>query len=82
MNKPKVDWEYITRKCEDRLPKASMFSFEQRVRFFKDMILEAQKRHASGKAGHKIKKPKVRNAVPPDLCCDDPYYDGNPVYDL
>lgn len=86
MNKPKIDWEYITRKCERKLsekhPSIYVFGIEHRVRFMADLMQEAQKRHASGQAGHKIKKSKVHYNAPTDLCCDDPYYDGIPVIDL
>ena len=85
MNKPRVDRIEIVNKCKtpfvDKFPcEARVFGFKQIIDFGVSQILEAQDRHYSGQAGHKKPRKKIHYHEPTDLDCDDPLYDGQPVF--
>ena len=85
-NPPKVDWIRIIWKCQKKYHFPSLadsFAHEQCLMFGIDQIKALNERRASGSKGHKNphKDIHVKYAeIPPDLACDDPLYDGNPVF--
>ena len=86
-NKPKVDWIEIVQKCQKAYPifsNAEHFAFKQLMDIGLKDLEQRRTRKASGKAGHKDVKTNKTWSVSwkgePDLCCDDPLYDGQPVF--
>ena len=86
MNRPRVNWLRIIWKCQrrfDNMSKAYDFAHKQCIDLATNEILNWQKIRDTGQLGHKTPR-KIRykndNLVPLDLNCDDPLYDGAPVF--
>ena len=86
MNKPKVDWLRIIWKCHEHFRWPSMadaFAHGQEIQFAVDELVELRKRQATGQLGHQSPRKniyKARYFMETDLDCDDPLYDGEPVF--
>lgn len=86
MNKPHVDWAKIICKCRDKFDyksEAYCFALDQLFGFSTGLILETHRIKETCGLGHSIphKKPyRAKYNWPSDLNCDDPYYDGVPVF--
>ncbi len=87
-NKPRVDWLKIIWKCHDKFKWPSVaesFAHGQELDFGVWELTKLQERHYSGQKGHKTPR---RNLFKPEdptwdssgLNCDDPLFDGKPVF--
>lgn len=85
-NKPKVDWLRIIWKCSEKYEwpsKAFSFARDQCFDFSVAQVQQTYDRKRTGAIGHaKPHKPAHPNyaPMPEELNCDDPLYDGQPVF--